>query len=204
MLQIQAGTNHLRRVEKVNLDFVNNTRLIICCQLKMSKSTMIKDLRPVPTNQEVVLEAAEADVSVQEVLSEIEKDSIHEQTIQHQHNQMMSQPYVPNYTTNTEAISNQLLQQQLLQQQILQQQLMTQKDESKGKDTLIDKFKHILKRDNNLFMVSVILYLIFMYVDVLNILKIDDFNIFERYPFLINLVTSLIFGLTIVLIKPLM
>ena len=173
----------------------------------MSKSTMIKDLRQIPTNKEVVLEAVEADMSVQEVLSEIENESINKQNVQYQHNQMMSQPYVQNLT-NTDTISNQLLQQQLLQQQILQQQLLSQtKDDSKGAGvmcTMTDRIKQLFRRDNNLFLIVVIVYLVFSYVNVLNLLKIDDFNIFERYPFLINLVTSLIFGLTIVLIKPLM
>lgn len=94
----------------------------------------------------------------------------------------------------------------MLQHQIQQQQL---KNEDKEKyDTFfnntISKIKQLFTRDNNLFLLATVLYLTFTYVDVLKILKFDNLSIFEKYPPLINIVLSLIFGLTLVLIKPLM
>tara|TARA_Y100000389_G_C17385476_1_gene476765 strand:+ start:437 stop:985 length:549 start_codon:yes stop_codon:yes gene_type:complete len=182
---------------------------------------MIKDLKP-SNNASMQPQAVDssgqqdAEVSVQEVLSEIENESRQEQHIHQQHAQMMArqqQPMssvsAPGYGSND--LSNQLLQQQLLQQQFLQQQLLSQKEEQQQENknggmlqSLLDKAKQLFKRDNNLFMVSSILYLVFVYVDVLNVLKIDNFTIFEKYPYLINLVTSLIFGLTVAIVKPLM
>lgn len=195
----------------------------------MSKSTMIKDLKPsnnASMQQQVASSASgqrtadsgqqDAEVSVQEVLSEIENESRQEQHIHHQHAQMMARQQQPMSSVSTQGygsndISNQLLQQQLLQQQFLQQQLLSQKEEQQQGhknggmlQSLLDKAKQLFKRDNNLFMVSSILYLVFVYMDVLNVLKIDNFTIFEKYPYLINLVTSLIFGLTVAIVKPLM
>jgi uncharacterized Zn-finger protein len=182
---------------------------------------MIKDLKP-PNNASMQPQAVDsssgqqdAEVSVQEVLSEIENESSQEQHIHQQHAQMMAQQQQPMSSVSAQGygsndLSNQLLQQQLLQQQFLQQQLLSQKEEHKTGggggvfQSLLDKAKQLLKRDNNLFLLTSILYLVFIYVDVLNLLKIDNFTIFEKYPYLINLVTSLIFGLTVALVKPLM
>lgn len=161
------------------------------------KSTLIKDIRK-PLQQESVVPKIDEDVTVQEVLSEIEREN----------NIDVSKPvYQESFVQSNNDMSNQLLQQQLLQQQLLQQQLLNQQNLTQNNtmfNNIIEMIKNVFKRDNNLLILSIMLYLIFTYVDILRILKIDDYSIFESYPVLINIVTSVIFGLTLVLIKPLM
>ena len=161
------------------------------------KSTLIKDIRK-PLQQEQVVPKTEEDVTVQEVLSEIEREN----------NIDVSKPiYQELIVQSNNDMSNQLLQQQLLQQQLLQQQLLNQQNINKNStmfNNVIEMIKNIFKRDNNLLILSIVLYLIFTYIDILRILKIDNYSIFESYPVLINIVTSVIFGLTLVIIKPLM
>ena len=161
------------------------------------KSTLIKDIRK-PLQQEQVVPKTEEDVTVQEVLSEIEREN----------NIDVSKPiYQELIVQSNNDMSNQLLQQQLLQQQLLQQQLLNQQNLNKNStmfNNVIEMIKNIFKRDNNLLILSIVLYLIFTYIDILRILKIDNYSIFESYPVLINIVTSVIFGLTLVIIKPLM
>lgn len=177
----------------------------------MSKSTLIKDIKKPPPQQQVVsmpVQQSEEDVTVQEVLTEIERESNPQQM-----SQQMSQPIMnpsPNQFVNADT-SSQLLQQQLLQQQMLQHQIQQQqmKNEDNEKyDTFLNntvlKVKQLFTRDNNLLVLATVLYLTFTYVDVLKVLKIDNLSIFEKYPQLINIVLSILFGLTLVLIKPLM
>lgn len=161
------------------------------------KSTLIKDIRKPLQQQEQTATKIDEDVTVQEVLSEIEREN----------NINMSKPVYQESFVQPTDISNQLLQQQLLQQQLLQQQLLNQQNITQNNtifNNLINTIKNVFKRDNNLFILSIVMFLIFTYVDILKILKIDDYSIFDRYPVLINIVTSVIFGLTLVLIKPLM
>ena len=156
------------------------------------KSTLIKDIRK-PLQQEQVVPKTEEDVTVQEVLSEIEREN----------NIDVSKPiYQELIVQSNNDMSNQLLQQQLLQQQLLNQQNLNKN--STMFNNVIEMIKNIFKRDNNLLILSIVLYLIFTYIDILRILKIDNYSIFESYPVLINIVTSVIFGLTLVIIKPLM
>ena len=162
------------------------------------KSTLIKDIRKPLQQQEPPAPKIDEDVTVQEVLSEIEREN----------NIDVSKPvYQESFVQPNTDISNQLLQQQLLQQQLLQQQLINQQNLTQNNtifNNLIETVKNVFKRDNNLLILSIVLFLVFTYVDILRILKIDDYSIFESYPVLINIVTSVIFGLTLVLIKPLM
>ena len=165
------------------------------------KSTLIKDIRkPSQQQQELLAPKIDEDVTVQEVLSEIERENNIDVS-----KPVYQEPFVqPQPNTD---ISNQLLQQQLLQQQLLQQQLLNQQNIAHNNtifSNLIETVKNVFKRDNNLLILSIVLFLVFTYVDILRILKIDDYSIFESYPVLINIVTSVIFGLTLVLIKPLM
>ena len=160
------------------------------------KSTLIKDIRKPLQQHELPAPKIDEDVTVQEVLSEIERESID-----------VSKPIYQESFVQPMDISNQLLQQQLLQQQLLQQQLLTQQNLTQNNNIfnhMINTIKNVFKRDNNLLILSIILFLVFTYVDILRILKIDNYSIFESYPVLINIVTSIIFGLTLVLIKPLM
>jgi hypothetical protein len=186
----------------------------------MSKSTLIKDIKKQPMQQQTTVyeptQQSEEDVTVQEVLSEIERETQPSQQFaqQQQQQQQQSQTNFPFSSPNqfvSSDVSSQLLQQQMLQQQMLQHQIQQQqlKNEDKEKyDTFfnntISKIKQLFTRDNNLFLLATVLYLTFTYVDVLKILKFDNLSIFEKYPPLINIVLSLIFGLTLVLIKPLM
>lgn len=161
------------------------------------KSTLIKDIRkPLQQQEPPPAPKIDEDVTVQEVLSEIEREN----------NIDVSKPVYQESFVQPD-ISNQLLQQQLLQQQLLQQQLLNQQNLAQNNTifkNLIETVKNVFKRDNNLLILSIVLFLVFTYVDILRILKIDDYSIFESYPVLINIVTSVIFGLTLVLIKPLM
>jgi len=162
------------------------------------KSTLIKDIRKPLQQPEPPTPKIDEDVTVQEVLSEIEREN----------NINVSKPtYQESFVQQNNDISNQLLQQQLLQQQLLQQQLLNQQNLDHNNtifNNLTETIKNVFKRDNNLLILSISLFLVFTYVDILRILKIDDYSIFESYPVLINIVTSVIFGLTLVLIKPLM
>ena len=160
------------------------------------KSTLIKDIRkPSQQQQELLAPKIDEDVTVQEVLSEIERENNIDVS-----KPVYQEPFVqPQPNTD---ISNQLLQQQLLQQQLLNQQNIAHNNTIFS--NLIETVKNVFKRDNNLLILSIVLFLVFTYVDILRILKIDDYSIFESYPVLINIVTSVIFGLTLVLIKPLM
>nr|QOI90436.1 hypothetical protein HWQ62_00300 [Pyramimonas orientalis virus] len=176
----------------------------------MSKSTLIKDIKKPSINTPVLssqvtthvepsqTQQTDEDVTVQEVLSEIEKETRSDTT---QHN---------NQYMHTDALSNQLLQQQLLQQQLLQQQIQQQQTQNTNQqydtffNNLVSNAKHIVTRDNNLLVLAIVLFLSFQYVDVLKVLKIDNLSVFERYPILVNVVISAIFGLTLVVIKPLM
>ena len=165
------------------------------------KSTLIKDIRKPLQQQEPTTTKIDEDVTVQEVLSEIERDN----NIDLSHSPVYQESFVQ-HQPNTD-ISNQLLQQQLLQQQLLQQQLINQQQIVHNNTifkSLVETIKNVFKKDNNLLILSIVLFLVFTYVDILRILKIDDYSIFESYPVLINIVTSVIFGLTLVLIKPLM
>ena len=86
------------------------------------KSTLIKDIRK-PLQQEQVVPKTEEDVTVQEVLSEIEREN----------NIDVSKPiYQELIVQSNNDMSNQLLQQQLLQQQLLQQQLLNQQNINKN------------------------------------------------------------------------
>jgi hypothetical protein len=176
----------------------------------MSKSTLIKDIKK-PTVQQVqpqqvqphVMEQQDEDVTIQEVLSEIEREAHLPQPTQY------TQPLLPqsmNSDMSSQLLQQQLLQQQMLQHQIQQQQMKNQDNEKYDTffNNTVSKIKQIFTRDNNLLVLAIALYLTFTYVDVLKVLKIDNLNVFENYPVLINIVLSTIFGLTLVLIKPLM
>ena len=160
------------------------------------KSTLIKDIRKPLQQQEPTATKIDEDVTVQEVLSEIERDN----NIDLSHSPVYQESFVQ-HQPNTD-ISNQLLQQQLLQQQLINQQQIVHNNTIFK--SLVETIKNVFKKDNNLLILSIVLFLVFTYVDILRILKIDDYSIFESYPVLINIVTSVIFGLTLVLIKPLM
>lgn len=169
---------------------------------------MIKDLRPpsvAPSSQI----KTEEDIAVQEVLSEIDREhtssSGTQQVFAPQASMVANQGMLS--SLQNDPYSNQLLQQQLLQQQLLQQQLLQQQkhmEQTNMFNNLVCMFKNTIQRDNNLLLLSTILFLIFTYVDVLKLIKIDNFSIFEKYPTLINLVTAIIFGLTLVVVKTLM
>lgn len=175
----------------------------------MSKSTMIKDIRK--TQPEIHVKPQqqpqpEEDVSVQEVLSEIERESNNEQFVDkiYDNNVTMQNQNQPVYNND----QFQMMQQQMMQQQMLQQQLLQAQNTDTNKtnmcSSIFEYVKNMFKRDNNLFVLSVGMYLLFLYIDVLRILKIDNLEIFENYPIFINIITSLIFGLTLVIVKPLM
>lgn len=176
-----------------------------------TRSTMIKDLRPpsvAPSSQI----KTEEDIAVQEVLSEIDREhtssSGTQQMFAPQASMVANQGMLPSTSPlQNDPYSNQLLQQQLLQQQLLQQQLLQQHkhmEHTNMFNNLVCMFKNTIQRDNNLLLLSTVLFLIFTYVDVLKLIKIDNFSLFEKYPTLINLVTAIIFGLTLVVVKTLM
>ena len=128
------------------------------------KSTLIKDIRK-PLQQEQVVPKTEEDVTVQEVLSEIEREN----------NINVSKPiYQELIVQSNNDMSNQLLQQQLLQQQLLNQQNLNKN--STMFNNVIEMIKNIFKRDNNLLILSIVLYLIFTYIDILRILKIRNYR----------------------------
>jgi hypothetical protein len=169
---------------------------------------MIKDIRKTkPEIQVGGRSQPEEDVSVQEVLSEIERESNNEQFVDkiYDTNVTMQNHNQPVYNNNDQF---QMMQQQMLQQQMLQQQLLQAQNTDTNKtnmcSSIFENVKNMFKRDNNLFVLSVGMYMLFLYIDVLRILKIDNLEIFENYPILINVITALIFGLTLVTVKPLM
>jgi hypothetical protein len=147
---------------------------------------------------------SEEDVVVQEVLSEIENDrtAIHQPPSQHH-------PFI------NDTYANQLLQQQLLQQQLLQQQLL-QTRQANSSEELNDKapkcsfIMNLLKKiiaifmKDNLFFLLVVSYLIFEYINILKVLKIDNFEVFNNYPILTKVVQAVIYSLTVTIINPFM
>jgi hypothetical protein len=162
----------------------------------MSKSTMIKDLDNGKNDDNH--SHGEDDLTIQEVLTEIENDK---KPDQNNHEEI-----------NLKDFSNQLLQQQLLQQQLLQQQLLQQNKtdinnipvinnsiENKQNESIIMKStlgllnQLILKKKD--FLGILILHLIFNKVDITALLKIDKISIFTSYPYLESLFRSILFSL---------
>ena len=150
----------------------------------MSKSTLIKDLKP-PSPPPI--EQPDEDVTVQEVLSEIEKE-----------------------ITPTDQISNQILQQQLLQQQLLQQQLLQQQqqvpnttEDSKSNFVvnIISQLMSVFKDQTNYFVLIVVLHLVFQNINIVNILKIDNVPFVTQQPIVVYLLKSVVFALILIVCK---
>jgi hypothetical protein len=162
----------------------------------MSKSTLIKDLDNGKNDDNN--SHGEDDITIQEVLTEIENDKKPEHT-NHQ-------------GININDFSNQLLHQQLLQQQLLQQQLLQQNkndnnnipvvdnnNEKKQNESIIMKstlglFNQLILKKKDFFGI-LILHLIFNKVDITALLKIDKISIFASYPYLESLFRSILFSL---------
>jgi len=161
-----------------------------------NRSTLIKDLKSTPPKNE-------DDVAVQEVLSDIER----EKNVPVLTPDINQQPHPSMFENNNIFQQQQLFQQQLLQQQLLQQQLENQQNNEKYEkmyDGIVGKIRVIMMENNRLFMSGVVLFLVFTNMDVLGLLRIDNYSIFESYPLLEKLVISVIFGLTLVFVKQLM
>ena len=151
----------------------------------MSKSTLIKDLKP--PSPPPPIEQPDEDVTVQEVLSEIEKE-----------------------ITPTDQISNQILQQQLLQQQLLQQQLLQQQqqvpnttEDSKSNFVvnIISQLMSVFKDQTNYFVLIVVLHLVFQNINIVNILKIDNVPFVTQQPIVVYLLKSVVFALILIVCK---
>ena len=163
----------------------------------MSKSTMIKDLKiPVVNNvpPSTKPEQSEEDVTVQEVLTEIEQEK------------HIQQP--PPVIHHQDTLSNQLLQQQLLQQQLLQQQLLQQQSVQNDKDniitSIIKQLKTLFMSEINMFVYVILLYITFQNVDVVSILKIDKLPFIYNHPVLKQIIISIVYSLLVISSKTFM
>ena len=169
----------------------------------MSKSTMIKDLKMPVVNNAPTLpppkqEQSEEDVTVQEVLTEIEQEKhIQQPNIQQ-----------PSVVHQQDTLSNQLLQQQLLQQQLLQQQLLLQQNVQNEKDSLIKSLvkniKVLFMSEINMFIFVTLLYIVFQNIDVVSVLKIDKLPLIHNYPILKQIIISVVYALLVISSKSFM
>jgi hypothetical protein len=189
-------------------------------QLKMAtKSTYIRDLpkkqvqiNPVPNieNQQMN-KPPEDEIVMQEVLKEIEQEtqmkSMQQPTIQQSTVQpTISQPMEQN--TTTDVLQQQMLQQQLLQQQMLQQQLLQQSLNQNSSSSVIPTklFKtlyNIFLKDNIIFVLIIILYLLFENINVLSVLKIDKFSFVNSTPLLPGILRAILFSTITIVLKTL-
>lgn len=182
-----------------------------------TKSTYIKDLpkkqvqiHPVPNieNQQMNKPPSppEDEIVMQEILKEIEQEShmksIQQPTIQ----QSTIQPMEQNSTNDI--LQQQLLQQQLLQQQMLQQQLLQQSLNQNASSSIIPTklFKtlyNIFLKDNIIFVLIIILYLLFENINVLSVLKIDKFSFVNSTPLLPGILRAILFSTITIVLKTL-
>lgn len=169
----------------------------------MSKSTMIRDLNPNKQKEQI----NEDDVTIQEVLTEIESDKFKTEPVMDE---------VP--VSNVNDLKNQILQQQLLQQQLLQQQLLQQQQQQinvvkteqpiptpSSDSGLISKYAqvalHIITSKKKEFFGILCLHLLFNKIDLNVILKIDKLNIFATYPYLESVFRSTVFSLIAIIVS---
>jgi hypothetical protein len=160
-------------------------------------STLISDLSKHKQDMK------EEDIVVNEI--------INEQQIQEQDNINLSP--TPQYVNNNHQVnqyehqtflnSQQMLQQQLLQQQMLQQQLLQQQLHNK-KDTYGFPFSQIMFilekyiKEKSLFSIILILFVIFHYLDIGKIIKIEQNFIILRYPILLIILKGFILSSIII------
>ena len=167
-----------------------------------------------PQPQQHNYKQSEEDLVVNEVLSEIASEN-------KTHN-------VPSKNTNEQSqhMQEELLQQQLLLQQLQQQlhhqnsqhqqqqqqlELQLNKEQVPYYKKVIDNVQQMFVKDNNLLVKSAVLFLVFQYLDIMSVifsitkvLKIDKiFSCVENNTVLSNLVKSLLFGVILIIIHPL-
>jgi hypothetical protein len=187
-----------------------------------TKSTYIRDLpkkqvqiNPVPNieNQQMNKPPSppEDEIVMQEVLKEIEQETQMKSMQQPTFQQPMtmsniSQPMEQN--TITDVLQQQMLQQQLLQQQMLQQQLLQQSLNQNSSSSIIPTklFKtlyNIFLKDNIIFVLIIILYLLFENINVLSVLKIDKFSFVNSTPLLPGILRAILFSTITIILKTL-
>ena len=177
-----------------------------------TKSTYIRDLpkkqvqiNPVPNieNQQMNKPPSppEDEIVMQEVLKEIEQEtqmkSMQQPTVQQPMTQPnISQPMEQNTTTD-------VLQQQMLQQQLLQQSLNQNSSSSIIPTKLFKTLYNIFLKDNIIFVLIIILYLLFENINVLSVLKIDKFSFVNSTPLLPGILRAILFSTLTIILKTL-
>lgn len=172
----------------------------------MSKSTMIKDLKkPSVMNPDV-------DQSLNEIIQEVEADNSTATqnpttTFQSEMNTMMRERAgvrVPDNVQDTQIadlttkLQEQILQQQLLQEQITQQRLTS---ESNVVKRVFENMYTSFVSDSRFMLFVLVAYILFEKFNVISILKIDKMNIINSSTTNQLIVKSILFAVTIVLLK---